>query len=88
VFQLRLVQSCPPSEEFVRTQEESLQVYRKYQVTIHNDPPEKVTMKQFLKFLINSPLEVITRLVIQYTGTYTQYFNLVTLYIIISLIII
>ena len=31
-------------------------MYKKYQVSIHHDPPEKVTKSQFKRFLCNSSL--------------------------------
>lgn len=31
-------------------------MYKKYQVSIHRDPPEKVTKSQFKRFLCNSSL--------------------------------
>lgn len=35
-----------------------LELYRRYQIGIHKDPPEKVTRKSFENFLIRSPLQV------------------------------
>ncbi|KAF4517400.1 hypothetical protein B566_EDAN005008 [Ephemera danica] len=56
-MQLRLVQSCPPSEEFKQTKLASFHVYKKYQVQIHDDTPASITESQFDRFLVNSPLE-------------------------------
>lgn len=56
-LELRLVQSCPPSEEFEQTKLASFTVYKKYQVQIHEDEPASITEKQFDRFLVNSPLE-------------------------------
>ena len=58
LLQLRLVQSCPQSQLFKDTAEEEHRLYQKYQMTIHNDPKEKVSFKQFKRFLIDSPLKV------------------------------
>lgn len=57
-FQLRLVRSSPRSKEFKDTFLESHGVYKKYQMTVHNDPPDKPTEKQFTRFLVDSPLKV------------------------------
>lgn len=56
----------PPSAPVKRTytltvkdsdfDEESYQVYRKYQIAIHHDPPGKVTRDQYTSFLCNSSL--------------------------------
>lgn len=34
------------------------EVYKKYQMTIHNDPPEKCSKKGFTRFLVKTPLKV------------------------------
>ncbi|KAI4456598.1 arginine-trna-protein transferase 1 [Holotrichia oblita] len=34
------------------------EVYKKYQMRIHNDPPEKCSKMTFLRFLVNSPLKL------------------------------
>ncbi|KAK9719464.1 Arginine-tRNA-protein transferase, C terminus [Popillia japonica] len=34
------------------------EVYKKYQMRIHNDPPEKCSKLTFLRFLVNSPLKL------------------------------
>jgi arginyl-tRNA--protein-N-Asp/Glu arginylyltransferase len=57
-LQLRLVQSNPPSAEYKETEQDSYNVYKKYQISVHDDPPEKVTLKQFTRFLVDSPLDV------------------------------
>jgi arginyl-tRNA---protein transferase len=35
---------------------ERYELYRKYQIAVHNDPPEKITEQSFTNFLIDSPL--------------------------------
>ena len=55
-LEVRLVQSNPPSAEFKESLAESYEVYKKYQMNIHQDPPDKVTMKQYTRFLVDSPL--------------------------------
>lgn len=57
-LQLRLVQSNPPSAEYKETEQDSYNIYKKYQISVHDDPPEKVTLKQFARFLVDSPLDV------------------------------
>lgn len=37
--------------------EAELNLYRRYQIGIHKDPPEKITRKSFENFLIRSPLQ-------------------------------
>ena len=37
---------------------ETFELYKKYQVSVHNDKPEKVTMRGFSRFLCDSPLGV------------------------------
>ena len=53
---IRLVRSHPPSPEFTETLKESYQVYRKYQMAIHKDPPSKCSMENYKRFLVDSPL--------------------------------
>nr|CAG4640860.1 EOG090X06AF [Eulimnadia texana] len=55
-LQTTLIRSSQLSEEFVQDLEEEHTLYVKYQVAIHNDKPEKCTLQQFTKFLVNSPL--------------------------------
>ncbi|XP_066456957.1 arginyl-tRNA--protein transferase 1 isoform X1 [Eleutherodactylus coqui] len=56
-LEVKLVRSCPPSSQFKATFQESYQVYKRYQTTIHQDPPDKPTVSQFTRFLCDSPLE-------------------------------
>lgn len=51
-FQVKLVSSHSASTEA------ELNLYRRYQIGIHKDPPEKITRKSFENFLIRSPLQV------------------------------
>ena len=53
---MRLVRSHPRSPEFESTLNESYEVYRKYQMAIHGDPPNKCTLQQYMRFLMDSPL--------------------------------
>ena len=52
------MRSSPRSEEFEASFEESFTVYKKYQMAIHGDPPEKPTQRQYTSFLVESPLQV------------------------------
>ncbi|XP_071987140.1 arginyl-tRNA--protein transferase 1 isoform X5 [Engystomops pustulosus] len=45
-LEVKLVRSCPPSSQFKATFQESYQVYKRYQMTIHQDPPDKPTVSQ------------------------------------------
>ncbi|XP_006003695.1 arginyl-tRNA--protein transferase 1 isoform X3 [Latimeria chalumnae] len=56
-LEVRLVRSSPPSSQFKATLQESYQVYKRYQVAIHKDPPDKPSVSQFTRFLCDSPLE-------------------------------
>ncbi|XP_068955225.1 arginyl-tRNA--protein transferase 1 isoform X11 [Petaurus breviceps papuanus] len=56
-LEVRVVRSSPPSSQFKATFQESYQVYKRYQMVIHQDPPDKPTVSQFTRFLCSSPLE-------------------------------
>ncbi|XP_053524374.1 arginyl-tRNA--protein transferase 1 isoform X8 [Artibeus jamaicensis] len=45
-LEVRLVRSSPPSSQFKATMLESYQVYKRYQMVIHNHPPDKPTISQ------------------------------------------
>ena len=55
-LEIHLVRSHPPSPEFKSTFRESYQLYKKYQMAIHDDEEDKCTEKQFTRFLCDSPL--------------------------------
>ena len=55
-LELRLVRSHPPSPEFKSTFKESYELYKKYQMTVHNDKEDECEEKQFKRFLCDSPL--------------------------------
>ncbi|XP_072480614.1 arginyl-tRNA--protein transferase 1 isoform X5 [Notamacropus eugenii] len=59
-LKVRVVRSSPPSSQFKATFQESYQVYKRYQMVIHKDPPDKPTVSQFTRFLCSSPLEAET----------------------------
>ena len=45
-FEMKLIKSNPPSPEFEETFEESFQLYKKYQMVIHNDDEDKLSVRQ------------------------------------------
>ncbi|XP_006111467.2 arginyl-tRNA--protein transferase 1 isoform X2 [Pelodiscus sinensis] len=45
-LEVRVVRSSPPSCQFKATFQESYQVYKRYQMAIHKDPPDKPTISQ------------------------------------------
>ena len=56
-FEVKLVPSAGDDEAFIRSKTEEHAVYTSYQVAIHGDSPKDVKMKQFTRFLIDSPLQ-------------------------------
>uniref|UniRef100_A0A2K6GMI4 Arginyl-tRNA--protein transferase 1 n=1 Tax=Propithecus coquereli TaxID=379532 RepID=A0A2K6GMI4_PROCO len=49
-LEVRLVRSSPPSSQFKATFQDSYQVYKRYQMVIHKDPPEKPNVSQEIAF--------------------------------------
>ncbi|KAG8517377.1 Arginyl-tRNA--protein transferase 1 [Galemys pyrenaicus] len=45
-LEVRVVRSSPPSSQFKATFQESFQVYKRYQMAVHKDPPDKPTVSQ------------------------------------------
>ncbi|XP_029168996.1 arginyl-tRNA--protein transferase 1 isoform X2 [Nylanderia fulva] len=45
------------SDEFLSTFDESANLYKKYQMMIHNDPPTECDKNSFFNFLVKSPLQ-------------------------------
>ncbi|XP_067996500.1 arginyl-tRNA--protein transferase 1 isoform X5 [Melanerpes formicivorus] len=45
-LEVRVVRSSPPSSQFKATFQESYQVYKRYQMVVHKDPPDKPTINQ------------------------------------------
>ncbi|XP_026684075.1 arginyl-tRNA--protein transferase 1 isoform X4 [Diaphorina citri] len=56
-LELRLVQSSPPSSLFKKTFNLVVDVYRRYQMSVHGSAPAKCNSEQFTRFLCNSPLQ-------------------------------
>ncbi|XP_046752563.1 arginyl-tRNA--protein transferase 1 isoform X1 [Diprion similis] len=57
-LELRLVRTSPMSSEYINTSEQSYELYKKYQMTIHKDRAEQVTQQQYTRFLVESPLQI------------------------------
>lgn len=53
------MRSHPASDEFNDSLELSYQLYKKYQMAVHNDAEDECTKKQWMRFLVDSPLEHI-----------------------------
>jgi len=46
------------SDEFHNTSDVSADLFKKYQMAIHNDSPEQCDRKSFFNFLVKNPLQV------------------------------
>ncbi|XP_060588752.1 arginyl-tRNA--protein transferase 1-like [Ruditapes philippinarum] len=57
-LEICLVRSSPKSQQFEDSLKETHKVYVRYQMAIHGDPEDKPNMRQFTRFLIDSPLEI------------------------------
>ncbi|KAG8190511.1 hypothetical protein JTE90_006678 [Oedothorax gibbosus] len=57
-LELRLVPSTLDNPLFCQSFDESYEIYKKYQTTIHQDSPEKCSTKQFTRFLVTSPFQL------------------------------
>ncbi|XP_067141052.1 arginyl-tRNA--protein transferase 1 isoform X1 [Centruroides vittatus] len=60
-LQIRLVRSGLGNKEFEKTFSISHNIYAKYQMTIHGDPPDKCSEDQFTWFLVKSPLKSLSQ---------------------------
>nr|KAG5696778.1 hypothetical protein BaRGS_012801 [Batillaria attramentaria] len=56
-LEIKLVRSNPKSLEFLASYVQAHKVYHKYQMVIHKDPPDKPNLKQYTRFLVDSPLQ-------------------------------
>ncbi|GFR11103.1 arginyl-tRNA--protein transferase 1 [Trichonephila clavata] len=56
-LELRLVPSSIENPLFSKYFDDSYNVYKKYQMSIHKDPAEKVTTKQYTRFLVTNPFQ-------------------------------
>jgi len=56
-LKVKIVRSCPESREFKATFKEEFELYKKYQIVIHQDKADEVTEDQFRRFLVTGPLQ-------------------------------
>ncbi|KAK9301251.1 hypothetical protein QLX08_006330 [Tetragonisca angustula] len=56
-LELKLVRISPMSSGYLNTSKQSYEIYRKYQTAIHGVLSEKITEKQYTRFLVKSPLQ-------------------------------
>lgn len=47
------------SEEFMETLDQSVELFKKYQIAVHNDEEDECDKQSFLNFLGKTPLKVI-----------------------------
>ncbi|KAK9301253.1 hypothetical protein QLX08_006330 [Tetragonisca angustula] len=57
-LELKLVRISPMSSGYLNTSKQSYEIYRKYQTAIHGVLSEKITEKQYTRFLVKSPLQM------------------------------
>ncbi|CAH1977899.1 unnamed protein product [Acanthoscelides obtectus] len=57
-LKLHIVPTGEASIVFDRTRDAEYELYKKYQIRVHNDPPEKFSMKSFTRFLVTTPLKI------------------------------
>ncbi|XP_033741171.1 arginyl-tRNA--protein transferase 1-like isoform X2 [Pecten maximus] len=60
-LEIRLVRTAPQSKEFKSSEEESAEVFKKYQMKVHKDKPNECDKDQWLDFLVHSPLKEMTK---------------------------
>ncbi|XP_076752657.1 arginyltransferase 1 isoform X3 [Xylocopa sonorina] len=57
-LELKLVRTSPMNSGYLKTSKQSYEVYKIYQTTVHGVVAEKVTEKQYTRFLVKSPLQM------------------------------
>ncbi|XP_044252982.1 arginyl-tRNA--protein transferase 1 isoform X1 [Tribolium madens] len=57
-IRLELINTSRRSAEWENLKQLEFELYKKYQMCVHGDPPGKCTMESFQRFLINSPLQI------------------------------
>lgn len=55
-LEVRTIKACKTDTEFLKYKNESFAVYKKYQTTIHGDSPSDCTEKQWIRFLVDCPI--------------------------------
>ncbi|KAK4874080.1 hypothetical protein RN001_013440 [Aquatica leii] len=58
-FKTKLIPSVHINNELENDKIIEFQLYKKYQMAVHNDPPDKCTITGFTRFLISSPLKSV-----------------------------
>nr|XP_023026125.1 arginyl-tRNA--protein transferase 1 [Leptinotarsa decemlineata] len=56
-FQMRLISTSEPTPDWERVKDVEYELYKQYQMGIHNDPPSKLSYAGFRRFLVNTPLK-------------------------------
>ncbi|XP_067858366.1 arginyl-tRNA--protein transferase 1 isoform X2 [Heptranchias perlo] len=72
-LEVRLVRSSPPNSQFKATFQESYQVYKRYQMAIHKDPPDKATEQQVKLVPVSSDDPDFTESFNQSAALYAKY---------------
>ncbi|XP_072335419.1 arginyl-tRNA--protein transferase 1 isoform X3 [Scyliorhinus torazame] len=72
-LEVRLVRSSPPNSQFKATFQESYQIYKRYQMVIHKDPPDKATEHQVKLVPVSSDDPDFTESFNQSAALYTKY---------------
>ncbi|XP_050298318.1 arginyl-tRNA--protein transferase 1 isoform X2 [Anthonomus grandis grandis] len=55
----KLISTSICGEDWEANKHIEFELYKKYQLIIHNDPPEKLSMKSFSRFLVTTPLKIV-----------------------------
>lgn len=58
-LQTCLISTNQPGPDWEQIRQTEFELYTKYQISVHNDPPDRCTMNSFTRFLITSPLKVL-----------------------------
>ncbi|XP_041065359.1 arginyl-tRNA--protein transferase 1 isoform X2 [Carcharodon carcharias] len=72
-LEVRLVRSSPPNSQFKATFQESYQIYKRYQMAIHKDPPDKATEHQVKLVPVSSDDPDFTESFNQSAALYSKY---------------
>ncbi|XP_064629205.1 arginyl-tRNA--protein transferase 1-like isoform X2 [Lineus longissimus] len=60
-LEIKLVRSSMKNREFLTTMNESYNVYKRYQMTIHKDSDSDCDKRGYINFLVDSPLESLDK---------------------------
>ncbi|XP_050501380.1 arginyl-tRNA--protein transferase 1 isoform X1 [Diabrotica virgifera virgifera] len=53
-----LIPTSVPNASWTEVEDIEFELYKKYQMSIHNDPPSKLSLHGFKRFLVKSPLKI------------------------------